>query len=344
MPEATPAAARSSPGAGTRGMALVTGASGFLGSHLVDALVQESWRVRCLVRPTSNLRWLPAARPELAYAALEDGSGQSDALAAALEGVTVVFHLAGLTSAQSTSAYEHVNVQGTRRLLAAVRERAAPALVVYCSSLAAAGPARAGRPLVESDPPLPIGPYGASKLAAEHLVAASGLDHVIVRPPAVYGPRDSDVLAVFRLAARGFAVRLAPADQRLSLVHVRDVAHGLMDAAEHGAGEGVFYVSDGRIHAWSDVIAAIGAAVGRAVRALPVPRPAATALAHASRLLARLTGSKPLLTPERVRDLGQRDWTCDDSRARRELGYRSAFELSAGMADTAAWYRANRWL
>jgi nucleoside-diphosphate-sugar epimerase len=322
------------------GTALVTGASGFVGSHLVDALVEEGWRVRAVLRDRSSVRWLPRDRIEIARAALDRGPALRDALA----GVRVVFHLAGLTSAPSPAAYRNANVTCTEHLLAAVREAAPGALVVHCSSLAAAGPSGTGRPLREDDPPRPIGPYGVSKLEAERTVEASGLDHVVVRPPAVYGPRDADILAAFRLARRGLALRIGPADQRLSLVHVRDLAHGFLDAAERGAGKGVFYMSDGGVHAWSDVIAAIGAAVGRRVRAVPVPRALALAGAHAGRLVARATGRKPLLTPERVRDLVQPAWVCDDSRARRELGYETTFGLAEGMRDTAAWYRDNRWL
>jgi nucleoside-diphosphate-sugar epimerase len=322
------------------GVALVTGATGFVGSHLVDALVEEGWRVRCLARGSSSLRWLPGERIELARAGLDEPGP----LRAALADAQVVFHLAGLTSAVSRAAYARVNVEGTRALLAAMSDAAPGALLVFCSSLAAAGPSPDGRPLSESDPPRPIGPYGRSKLAAEGFVQASGLDHVIVRPPAVYGPRDPDILTVFRLAARGLALRSSPAGQRLSLLHVRDLAHGFLDAAERGAGKGIFYLSDGAVHSWADVIGAIGAAVGRRPHAIHIPPPLALAVAHASRLVARATGAKPLLTPERARDLAQSAWVCDDARARSELGYRSAFALKEGMADTAAWYRDNGWL
>jgi nucleoside-diphosphate-sugar epimerase len=328
------------PRGGPPGVALVTGASGFVGSHLVDALVEEGWRVRGFVRRTSSLRWLPAGRIELAYGALDDAGG----LRAALEGARVVFHLAGLTSALAREAYFRVNVEGTRALLEAMSERAPEALLVFCSSLAAAGPARNGRPLEETDPPDPIGPYGESKLAAERLVAASRLDHVTVRPPAIYGPRDPDILAVFRLAARGLAPRVGPHGQRLSMVHARDLAHGLVDAAERGANRGVFYMSDGAVHTLDEVTEAIASAVGRPARVLQVPFRLAHAAAHVSRLLARAGGSRPLITPERIRDLAQPHWVCDDSRARAELGYESAFTLREGVLDTAAWYRANRWL
>jgi dihydroflavonol-4-reductase len=318
----------------------VTGASGFVGSHLVDALVEEGWRVRCLVRPSSSLRWLPRERVELACAPLDEPA----VLRSALGEVKVVFHLAGLTSAASPAEYHRVNVGGTRAVVEALREAAPGALLVLCSSLAAAGPSPDGRPLVESDPPLPAGPYGESKLAAERLVAGSGLDHVIVRPPAIYGPRDRDILEVFRLAARGIAVRVGRAGQRLSLVHVRDLAHGILDAAEGGAGRGVFYMSDGAIHSWGTVIDVIAAAVGRSVRVVHVPVGLALAAGHAGRALARLTGRRPLITPERARDLAQAAWVCEDSKARRELGYESAFGLAEGIEDTAAWYRDNGWL
>ena len=195
--------------------ALVTGATGFVGSHLVDALVAENWRVRCLVRRSSDLRWIPQQRIELAYGGLDEPA----ALGNALGGVEVVFHLAGVTSALTRDGYFRVNVDGTRRLVEVVSKHAPGALLVLCSSLAAAGPARTGRPLTEADPPIPIGPYGESKLAAERLVGSSGLRHVIVRPPAVYGPRDRDMLHAFRLAACGWAPRIGPSSQRISLVH-----------------------------------------------------------------------------------------------------------------------------
>lgn len=322
------------------GVALVTGATGFVGSHLVESLVQEGWRVRCLARPTSSLRWVPADTVEVVRGSVEDPTS----LRTALDRVRVVFHLAGVTSAASPAAYARVNVGGTRTVLETMAERAPEALLVFCSSLAAAGPSPDGKPLTEDDPPHPIGPYGDSKLAAERLVASSGLDHVIVRPPAVYGPRDRDILAAFRLAAKGIAVRIGSGGQRLSLVHVRDLAHALIDAAELGAGRGVFYVSDGAIHSWSEIAGAIASAVGRRVRTIRVPAVAAAGAGRASRLVARLARARPLLTPERARDLAQPSWVCDDSRARAELGYRSVFDLSSGMLDTAAWYRANGWL
>jgi dihydroflavonol-4-reductase len=325
---------------GVKPRACVTGASGFLGSHLVELLVDDGWEVRCLVRKTSNLQWLPAARCRLVFGGLDDVA----ALKAATQDVGIVFHLAGLTTGLSREDYVRVNVAGTRRLLQCTAEASPSATVLFCSSLAAAGPASHGRPLTESDLPLPIGPYGDSKLMAEHLVSSSGLRHVIVRPPAVYGPRDRDILAVFRLASRGLAPRLGPSDQRLSLVHVRDLAAGMLAAAERGREGQVYYLTDGEIHTWSQITREIASAVNREVRVIPVPRVVGAAVAHATRLAARLSRSRPLLTPERARDLAQPAWICDDARARSDFGYDSRFRLPEGIRQTANWYREQGWL
>lgn len=326
------------------GLALVTGASGFVGSHLVDALLERGWHVRCLVRRTSSLHWLSADRVELVHGNVGDASAEGvAALGRAVLGARVVFHLAALTSAARDCDYKRVNVGGTRRVTEAVARSAPEALVVFCSSLAAAGPSRDGRPVREEDEAHPVSAYGRSKLAAERALALLPVRHVVVRPPAVYGPRDVDVLAAFRLAARGLALRIGPPGQRLSLVHARDLALGLATAAGREA-RGLYYMSDGVVHTWTEVVDGIAAAVGRSARVVAVPRAAALLVAHADRARARWLGGKPLLTPDRVRELSLPEWTCGDTRARRELGYASRTALEEGLGETAAWYRSHGWL
>jgi nucleoside-diphosphate-sugar epimerase len=319
-------------------IAFVTGASGFVGSHLVESLVADGWEVRCLMRPRSDSRWLPRAA-SVVRATLADPPSLRDAL----RGVGTVFHLAAVTSAHTADDYHRVNVEGTQRLLDAVREYEPDAMVLYCSSMAAAGPSPAQGALRETDPSHPISPYGESKLAAERALAASGVGHVVVRPPTVYGPRDRDVLAMFRLARYGVAPRIGSAAQRLSMVHVLDLVDGLRRAAERGTPGALYYVSGG-VHSWREVVAALGSAVGRTPRELPIPSPAASAAAIGSRSLARLIGTKPLLTPDRVRDMMQASWVCDDTRARTELGYAPRVPLADGVRSTAAWYREHGWL
>lgn len=319
--------------------ALVTGASGFVGSHLVEELLRRNWRVRVLLRATSSRQWLPVDRIEIVAGDVTD----APSLAAAVPGASAVFHLAAITSATRASDYVRVNVDGTRQLCEAIRARNAGAAVICCSSLAAGGPARSGHPVTEADAPHPITAYGASKLAAEGIIAAAGLRAVIVRPPAVYGPRDHDVLAAFRLATRGLAVRLGPRGQRLSFVHVEDLARGLADAADRGIGRGMYYVS-GAVNTWEELVSALGAAVGRRVWPLRVPVTLGRAVAAVGQLVARIDRHKPLLTLDRIRDLTEPDWGCDDTRAREELGYAPRIPLVEGMRATAAWYRAAGWL
>jgi dihydroflavonol-4-reductase len=166
---------------------------------------------------------------------------------------------------------------------------------------------------------------------------------VIVRPPATYGPRDADILFAFRLASAGIAVRVSSRGQLLSMVHVRDLVSGIAAAASAPHARGIYYVS-GATHTWEDIVRGIGTAVGRHARVIVVPRPLVVAAAWGNRLVARAIHAKPLLTTERVLDMVQPDWSCDDSRARRELGYESAIPLEEGLAETAAWYRQAGWL
>lgn len=321
-------------------VALVTGATGFIGSHLVEMLIAHGWRVRCLVRKSSVLKWLPTDDVTLING---DVAFAGEDLERATKNVSVVFHLAGLTSATSDTAYAAINVEGTRNIVNAIQVASPKALLIFCSSLAAAGPSGGKRPLNETDEPAPVSAYGRSKLMAEGIVVESAIDHLIVRPPAVYGARDTDILAAFKLAAYGLAFRIAPSGQRLSLVHVEDLARGLVCAAE-SEGRGLYYMTDGMVHTWESVIAHIARAVGKKPRVVAVPPYIADAIARAEQLRASLLGSKPLLTPDRVTELMQSDWTCDDTRARLDINYESSISLPVGVKMTADWYRSHGWL
>jgi dihydroflavonol-4-reductase len=320
-------------------VALVTGAAGFIGSHLVEALLARGWRVRCLVRKTSVLKWIPTDDVSLINGDIALGGEDLDR---ATRNVSVVFHLAGLTSAAEDSAYTAVNVEGTRNVVSAMQKAAPDSLLVFCSSLAAAGPAHK-RPVNETDEPAPVSAYGRSKLTAERIVEESGLQYLIVRPPAVYGPRDKDILAAFRLVSRGLALRVAPEGQKLSMVHAEDLARGLACAAET-EGRGLYYMTDGMVHTWESIIEHVARAVGKNPRVIGVSSGVADFIARAEQFRASLFGAKPLLTPDRMKELSQQNWTCDDTRARLDIDYESSISLPDGLKSTAAWYRTNKWL
>jgi nucleoside-diphosphate-sugar epimerase len=318
---------------------LVTGAGGFIGSHLVDQLLGEGRRVRALVRDPSRARWLPLDRVELIVGDLFDEA----ALARATRGVDVVFHLAALTRARSRAELHRANVEGTARVVSACATQTTPTKIVFVSSQAAGGPSRDGAPVHEETPPRPVSAYGESKLAAERVVEsrAKDLPSAIVRPPTVYGPRDPALLPLFRTAKRGL-VPVPGGLGALAIVHVEDLACGIRLAGERGAG--VYYLTDGAHHTARDVASAIAAAMSSRARIVEIPKPLFVATVWAAERIARATGRRPPLATDRAKDATAPNWSCSDRRARRELGYESRHELRDAMRETAEWYRAQGWL
>src|SRR2546427_2980542 len=210
--------------------AVVTGGAGFIGSHLIEALVARGDEVVCVERPGAPRRWLEGL--DLSYR--DSGLDDERALSAAFAGADVVFHLAGLTEARTPADFYAVNTEGTARVLqAAARHNGAAPRVLVMSSLAAIGPCRNGDLLSPDTVPFPISHYGHSKLLAE-AVAHAYADRVpttIIRPPSVYGPRERGVLKFFRFVRRGLALTIGAWDRELSLIYVRDLVDGLIAAA-----------------------------------------------------------------------------------------------------------------
>jgi len=324
--------------------ALVTGATGFVGSHLVERLLREGVEVACLVRPTSSLAFLDGLDVEPRVATLED----PEALAEAVRGVELVFHCAGLTRARSLHTYAAANVAGTQRLLHAVaRQGETLRRFVYVSSLAAVGVCPTDEPFDEHTVCLPHDAYGATKLAAERAVLAElkWLPGVVVRPPAVYGPRDRNFLPLFRMAKRfGLAPVIGSLGKQLPLVHAADLADCLWRAATADAAEGQAYFVGSGTHPYSEVVDALAAAVGRRLRRMRIPALLARLAGEWGELKWTLTRRPQLISRRKVRDMLQPRWTCSWAKATDELGYEPQMDLEAGFRETAEWYAANGWM
>jgi nucleoside-diphosphate-sugar epimerase len=312
-----------------------------VGGHVAERLGRAGWTVRCLVRATSKRQWLESLGVELAVADLTAGGGLAEACA----GCDAVIHAAGLTNALHPSEYYRVNAEGTLRVWMAA-EAAGARRFLLISSLAAAGPSRGPEPQDETATPRPINAYGRSKLAAERVALEVGgpMAGVVVRPPAVYGPRDADFLVLVRFARRGWFPRIGRGPHPLSFVHAADLADGILLALERGAGGRVYYLTDGVPHDLSEYGEAVGRALGRRLRPLPVPRSALWLGALAGEARAALLGRTATLNLDRVRQFVATGWTASDARARLELGYRSRYDLGSGMEDTIRWYRSAGWI
>ena len=319
----------------------MTGATGFVGSHLLDALRAADRPVRVLVRPTSDARHCRALGAQVVVADPMDRA----AIAGALRDVSVVFHLAAATRARDEAEYEAANVEYTRALMDAARAASVPPRVVYLSSLAAVGPTVGGEPVGEEATPRPITAYGRTKLEGE-LVAlgTEGVAAVALRPPTVYGPRDRDLLAFFRMASLGIMPVPAGPDRPVQLVHVRDLVDALLAAASSTATGRVYHVAEPAVRPWSAVVGMIAQALGRRPWSVPVPRTALWLAALATETGARLTGRATIFSRDKVRELLAAGWLCTTERAERELGFRARIPLEQGIAETAHWYRTEGWL
>jgi len=327
---------------------LVTGGAGFVGSHAVDAFLERGARVRVLVRATTDRRFLPADRVTFVEGDVGDASpAAAAALARGLEGVTLVVHAAGITQARRVEDFARVNAGGTERLARAAKA-AGVARFLLVSSQAAGGPTPGTAARTERDPDTPAGAYGASKLAAERVareVLGEGVAApVIVRPPAVYGPRDRAFLELFRLVRRG-VVPLHRADRQwVSIVHARDVARALVLAGERGAPGSTYYVTDGVPRTSASIVDTIARALGVSPLRLDLPAPVLAWAVGAAEAWTALTGAPARLTRERLADWIAPRWTVSDEAARRDLGYAETVEFRKGIEETTAWYRTAGWI
>lgn len=292
----------------------ITGGTGFVGARLIAAALAAGHQVQALARrpqpPQPGLDWVAGALDA------------PDALARLCAGADAVIHVAGVVNAPDRAGFAAGNIAGTEAMLAAAKA-AGVSRFVHVSSLAARAPE--------------LSLYGWSKAEAEARVMASALDWRIVRPPAIYGPGDLEMIDVYRLAKRGWA--LLPPPGRLSLIAADDLTQLLLALTAATGGTALYEADDGTPGGWShaDYARAIGIALGRRVHPVSLPAPA---LLLAARLDRLTRGGKAKLTPDRARYMAHPDWTIDPAKRPPPALWRPAIATPDGLAATAAWYRA----
>jgi dihydroflavonol-4-reductase len=319
----------------------LTGGTGFVGSHLADALVAAGARVRCLVR--KDPKWLEGSAVEFVEGSLLD----PEVLQRGVSGADMVFHMAGRTRATEREAFRRDNVEGTDNLMRAIAETGSVARTVVASSLAAVG--RGGSGVVNEDVPLePVSDYGWSKAEMERSLAlwSSQLPLTIVRPPAVYGPRETDILTFFQSVAKGLCPIVGDGSApSLSLVHVDDLVQGCLQVALSPAAEGRPDLLGGPTQAsWYAIRDAASAALGRRVLTLPIPRAVVPVVGAVSEMAGRLFGSYPPLNREKAREILEAALMCSSDRALKDFGYTPSVSVEEGVRQTILWYRDRGWL
>ena len=317
-------------------MILVTGGTGFIGSHLLDKLSALGQPARCLLRRKPRPRPLPAGI-EAACGDLTSGEGVEEAV----RGADTVIHLAGVTKALAARDYYTGNVRATETLLRALAGRAIR--LVHVSTLAAIGPSRDGTPVDEDAQPRPLTDYGKSKLEAERTVRALAPGAVIVRPPVVYGPRDTDVLQVLRSISKGWMLEIAGGERWFSAIYVADLVEGLL-AATRGTPGRAYFLAHPEPVSWSALGAAAAHIMARRPRVLRVPPSVAYAVGLGAEAWSHLTRQPGIISREKVAEARCRWWTCDTRRAAAELGFQARTPLATGLAETLAWYKEAAWL
>jgi len=323
--------------------ALVTGGTGFVGSHLAEALLGRGVEVRCLVRDPDDLKWLKGLDVEL----VKGDASDAGSLGGACSGVEYVFHAAGITKAVRPSDYYKVNAEGTKNMAeAAERDASGLKKFVYVSSQAAAGPSVEGRPRKEDDAPAPVTDYGRSKLAGEQyaLQYMDRLPIVIVRPPSVYGPRDRDVYSLFKMASRGFRPAFAGA-RLISVCYVGDLVDGLISAAFGDTESGdAYFVAYPKPYSWDEMGNAVADALGVKVVRVKIPIPALGVVAVFAELFCAVLGKPALLNRQKMAEIKQRYWVLDVTKAKEKLGFEAGCDFRAGAGLTAEWYRRQGWI
>jgi nucleoside-diphosphate-sugar epimerase len=326
--------------------ALVTGATGFVGSHLADRLKEKGYDVKCTIRKTSNLRWLENKGFELVESSLND----KESLKKAVKDVDVIFHVAGLTFAKNEEEFLKGNRDGTKNLLEAA-EQYNPNLkrFVFVSSQTVAGPAISlENPVHEEMEPNPITAYARSKKVAEDVVLSykGKIPFTICRAPAVYGPRDTAIFAVFQTVNFGLGTLMGLNKKYISLIHALDLADGLIKAAEsENAVDQTYFITSNRFYSWDQLINQIKISFKKKrILKIRLPHFVVLTVAGISEFFGKFSKKPPVFNYDKGIDFIQDYWICSHKKAKNEIGFEQNITVEEGIDETVNWYKDNKWL
>ncbi len=322
--------------------AFVTGGTGFIGSHLIDYLLENKGaEVYALVRDPTNLKWLTGLDIHLL-------KGDLLTLPSLPSDIDYVFHIAGITKARKLADYYTVNQHGTASLFQTLqRQRILPRKIIHLSSIAASGPSAEKTSIKENDKPHPINPYGESKLLGENEALKFRNDFclVILRVGAVFGPRDKDFLSYFKIINKGILPSLAFKRRRLSLCYIEDLVHAIDLCLQKDIESGeIFNIADPQPYTWVELGKEAGKILGKKLFSVKFPLCLLHPIAWISEGISNLRKRTTTFDRRRLREMRQSGWIIDTKKAEEHLDFSPKFSLQEGLQKSLAWYIDQGWL
>lgn len=326
------------------GKVLITGASGFLGYHIVYAAIENGLKVFAAVRKHSNIEHLKDLPVQYLFLNYDD---EKDMVRLLEENeIGYIIHAAGVTKAIRQEVYNEINATYTINLARAAEKLGADfKKMVFISSLAAVGPLTEGdSKITERTPPNPVTAYGRSKLLAEKRLAEITIPTVILRPTAVYGPRDKDIFIMVKTVNKGFDPYIGKTLQQLSFVHAQDVADIAVKSLFNKDASGIYNITDGNSYnryQFSDIVKVL---LKRKALRFHIPMPLVRVLAYFLETANGLLKKPAVINREKLHELAAKNWICDISKAKKELAFAPKFDLQTGLANSIEWYTKNKWI
>ncbi len=325
---------------------VITGATGFIGGFIVAAAIEKGWDVYIAARKSSNLQWIQ----NFSFTRIELDFSNVDSMSKKLNEIQphYIIHNAGLTKAPNQKSFDEVNAEYTENLAMAAMKSGIPLeKFVFLSSLASFGPAD-NHPVDivnESCQPHPVTMYGKSKLLAEQKIKSIvGLPYIILRPTAVYGPREKDLFSVFKMVASGFSVYSGNGGQKLTFVHVNDLVEWIVRCTENRHVAKSYFVCDGNVYSPTELNTLISRNLGKKTLKIGVPLWLLTVIGYFSELMGKLAGKLPPLNIDKLNEIKANNWQCDVEPLIKDTGYQPVYNLEKGIKLTVNWYKENNWL
>lgn len=325
---------------------LITGATGFIGGFLVDEALAREYKVFATVRKSSNLQYLQDPRINKIAFDFTDPEAISEVIVN--NKISVIINNAGLTRSKDQSALDKVNATYLDNLCQGIKKSNTDPFLLHISSLAALGPAEYTKEgIVDNGTnPHPVTMYGKSKLKGENILRGKyqQLRHSIMRPTAVYGPREKDLFTVFKTIKSGIEPHIGSGNQELTFIYVKDLVSMMMNAADLQQDKAEYLAGDGHIYSGKILNKEIRSSLNKSTLKFGIPLTVVTALGYVSEYAGKLTGTYPTLNIDKLNEIKAQSWRIDAKSTHEALGYEPKYKLAEGIKETTAWYLNNKWL